>query len=78
MEGPGPCGAQGYAMSCRHVDPASEHTSDLLCCSLRPPEHPQPLVYWLVLYGCRAAAVGASNEEDCVCSVGSLRAWTGF
>lgn len=63
MEGPGPCGLQGYDMPCHHVDPASEHTSDLLCCSLWPLLHPTATHVLAGLHGCAAAAVGAHEEE---------------
>lgn len=41
------------------------------------PVHSQPHPYCLVLYGCTTAALGASKEEDGICSAGSLHDWAG-
>lgn len=50
MEDMGPCGPQGCDWFC-HVNPAPEHTSDLLCCLFWPLLHPTATLYWLFLYG---------------------------
>lgn len=63
MEGPGPCGAQGDAMSCLHT--TQLQNMHLICFAAHSgPVHSRPHPYRLVLYGCTPAAVRASKEED--------------
>lgn len=73
MEGPGPCGAQGCAV------PTQLQNTHLVCfAALSGPLCTHSHTSWLLLYGCAAAAGGASQEEGCIGSMGSLHDWAGF
>lgn len=73
MEGPGPCGAQGYAMSCLHT--TQLQNIHQICFAAH--SGPCALTATPVLYGCTTAALGASKEENGICSAASLHDWAG-